>query len=238
MTHNDQIRILLVEDDPMVQEVNRLFIEKTDGFIVVGGAPNGEKARKLVDELKPDLVLLDIYMAVEDGLTTIKNLRDSQQNVDIIAVTAANDTETIRTLLRYGVVDYIVKPFTFERLEKALEKYRDMYIQLNKTDEFSQAKIDVLFKQKGEQQTTQREKLPKGLQLPTLNQIVNYLKTIDRPQSAEEIGANVGLARVTVGRYLNYLESCQQVIVTLTYGTIGRPIQLYQLVNKHASEDR
>lgn len=237
MTDNDQIRILLVEDDPMVQEVNRLFIEKTDGFTVVGAAPNGEKARQLVDELKPDLVLLDIYMAVEDGLTTIKNLRDSQQNVDIIAVTAANDTNTIKTLLRYGVIDYIVKPFTYERLSKALNKYRDMYNQLNKPGEFSQAKLDVLFKQKEDKKVKQLDKLPKGLQLPTLNQIMSYLKTIDRAQSAEEIGANVGLARVTVGRYLNYLESCQKVKVTLTYGGIGRPIQLYELVENHVSEE-
>lgn len=227
---------MLVEDDPMVQEVNRMFVEKAGGFKVVGSAPNGKEARKLIDKLKPDLVLLDIYMAQEDGVSAVKNLRKSQQNVDIIAVTAANDSDTIRTLLRYGVVDYIVKPFTFERLEKALQKYREMYNQLNKTGEFSQAKLDLLFDKK-QGNLGEKKQLPKGLQFPTLNQIVSYLKTTDKAQSAEEIGAKVGLARVTVGRYLNYLESCNEVEVTLTYGTIGRPIQLYKLVKKQVSED-
>lgn len=236
MSSSNEIRVLLVEDDPMVQEVNRMFVEKAGGFTVIGTAPNGKEARRLVKKLQPDLVLLDIYMAEEDGISTIKKLRKSQQNVDIIAVTAANDPESIRTLLRYGVVDYIVKPFTFERLEKALKKYRDMYNQLNKTGEFSQAKLDLLFDQQ-KKQDSKKEQLPKGLQLPTLNQIVNYLKTVDHPQSAEEIGNNVGLARVTVGRYLNYLETCNEVTITLTYGAIGRPIQLYELANKHASDN-
>lgn len=236
MSNDDKIRVLLVEDDPMVQEVNRMFVEKAGGFTVVGSAPNGKEARRLVKKLQPDLVLLDIYMAEEDGISAIKNLRKSQHNIDIIAVTAANDSDTIKLLLRYGVVDYIVKPFTFERLEKALKKYQEMYKQLSKTGEFSQAKLDMLFDQK-EDNTVERKQLPKGLQLPTLNQIVSYLKTVDHAQSAEEIGTNVGLARVTVGRYLNYLVTCNEVNVTLTYGTIGRPIQLYELADDQVSDN-
>lgn len=222
----------------MVREVNRLFVEQTDGFTVVGGAPNGQVAREMVKKLKPDLVLLDIYMAIEDGIETIKNLRESQQNVDIIAVTAANDPETIRTFMRYGVVDYIVKPFTYERLSKALKKYRMLYEQFKQTGEFSQANLDELFKQRETEQPKAPERLPKGLQLPTLNQIVEYLSTVNESQSAEEIGANVGLARVTVGRYLNYLNSINRVSVELTYGSIGRPIKLYQLIDRDKSDKK
>lgn len=226
-----QIRVFLIEDDPMVQEVNRLFVEQTEGFIVVGCAPNGQVARQLLDELKPDLVLLDIYMAVEDGIATIKNLRKNQKNVDIIAVTAANDSETIRTFMRYGVVDYIVKPFTYKRLLKALTKYREMHEQFKKTGEFSQANVDELFKQQGINQPQKQEQLPKGLQFPTMNQIVGYLESVEGAKSAEEIGTKVGLARVTVNRYLNYLDSIHRVTVELNYGTVGRPIKLYRLIS-------
>ncbi len=222
-----QIRILLIEDDLMVQEVNRMFVEKVKGFTVVGVAANGKEGREKVKELQPDLVLLDIYMPKEDGLQTISELRQEQLDVDIIAVTAANDTLTVKKLLRYGVVDYIVKPFTFERLKQALDQYKEMYDKLRKTDKISQDKLDEVMQQK--EQNKQGE-LPKGLHSVTLKQILDFLEQIDCPKSAEEIGSEVGLARVTVRRYLNYLESTKKVEMELTYGTIGRPIQLYRLI--------
>lgn len=230
---NQIIRILLIEDDLMVQEVNRLFIEKIKGFKVVGVATNGTEGRQKVKELQPDLVLLDIFMPKEDGIKTISKLRHEQLDVDIIAVTAANDTATIKKLLRYGVVDYIVKPFTFERLKHALEQYKEMYDQLRQSEKFSQDKLDEVMQQKENSKT---DELPKGLQSMTLKQILDYIKRIDQPKSAEEIGSEVGLARVTVRRYLNYLEATGKVEMALTYGTIGRPIQLYRLITKEDSK--
>ncbi|SDY54722.1 two-component system, CitB family, response regulator DctR [Evansella caseinilytica] len=223
------IHVLLIEDDPMVQEVNQLFIDKVAGFKVIGAAANGMEGRRKVKELRPDLVLLDIFMPEEDGLKTISKLRKDQFDIDIIAVTAANDTDTVKKLLRHGVVDYIVKPFTFERLKLALEQYKGMHVQLKQHERFSQNELDEVRQQKEHSKTNE---LPKGLQPLTLKQITTYLEKIDRPQSAEEIGTEVGLARVTVRRYLNYLESAGQVEMELTYGTIGRPIQLYRLHRK------
>jgi two-component system response regulator DctR len=230
---NQIIRILLIEDDLMVQEVNRLFIEKIKGFKVVGVATNGTEGRQKLKELQPDLVLLDIFMPKEDGIKTISKLRHEQLDVDIIAVTAANDTATIKKLLRYGVADYIVKPFTFERLKHALEQYKEMYDQLRQSEKFSQGKLDEVMQQKENSKT---DELPKGLQSMTLKQILDYIKRIDQPKSAEEIGSEVGLARVTVRRYLNYLEATKKVEMALTYGTIGRPIQLYRLITKEDSK--
>lgn len=228
---DDVIRVLLIEDDPMVQQVNRMFIEKVDGFIVEDVASTGEEGKRKIDQLNPDLVLLDIYMPEKDGLTLIKELRQEQYDVDIIAVTAANDTDSVKKLLRNGVVDYIVKPFTFERLEKALTQYKNVYRQLNQIEEVSQDKLDELMVKRVKEKTKQ---LPKGLQEQTLNQIFEYVKTMDGAKSAEEIGAEIGLARVTVRRYLNYLESIGKVKMVLNYGTIGRPIQSYQLKDKES----
>ncbi|WP_216829472.1 response regulator [Alkalihalobacterium elongatum] len=221
------IQVLLVEDDPMVQEVNRMFIEKVDGFSVVGVASSGELGKQQVEKLKPDLVLLDVYMPGIDGVELIKQLREELVDVDIIAVTAANDTTTVKTLLRYGVVDYVVKPFTFERLEKALNQYKNTYRRLNHIEKVSQEKLDRIIIQQDYEKPDVT--LPKGLHAHTLSQINDYLKGMKTAKSAEEIGSDVGLARVTVRRYLNYLESIGQVEMELTYGTIGRPIQLYRL---------
>lgn len=219
------IRVLLIEDDPMVQEVNRMFIQKVDGFSVTGVASSGDEGIRLARELQPHLILLDIYMPVLNGLTVISEIREQNIDVDIIAVTAANDTETVKVLMRYGIIDYIVKPFTFERLQRALRQYKDVYAQLNSIEELSQAKLDEMMAQK---EVESEKILPKGLHGHTLTQIINHVKSLDTAHSTEEIAAAVGLARVTVRRYLNYLHAKGEVEMELVYGTIGRPIQMYR----------
>jgi two-component system response regulator DctR len=232
MNKNDSsIKVLLIEDDPMVQHVNQLFIEKIEGFSVAGVASSGKEGKELIQTLKPDLVLLDVYMPGQDGLSLIQELRQEQIDVDIIAVTAANDTPTVKSFMRYGVMDYIVKPFTFERMQKAFQQYKEIYKQLYRESAISQDKWDKVMASSKGKDTVYKSTgdLPKGLQDQTLNQIYNYISGIDEAQSAEEIGLNVGLARVTARRYLNYLETIGRVEMELTYGTIGRPIQMYRL---------
>ncbi|SDI48901.1 response regulator [Alteribacillus bidgolensis] len=224
------IQILLIEDDPMVQEVNKMFIEKVEGFTVAGVAADGQKGRKLVNEIEPDLVLLDVYMPNEDGIECIQHLREARIDIDIIAVTAANDTATIQDLLRAGVIDYIVKPFTFERMKRALTQYRQRSAQFLNREEMSQNELDEMILS-GENQEQHQDELPKGLQKKTLEQVVDFLNKMETPLSAEDIGQEIGLARVTVRRYLNYLETIGKVKIELTYGQIGRPIQLYKRID-------
>ncbi|WP_106769072.1 response regulator [Paenibacillus faecalis] len=221
-----KIEVVLIEDDPMVQEVNRAFVDKVDGFTVTGIASTDEEGLEKLKELEPDLVLLDIYIPKKNGLDLIRQLRQDQIDVDIIAVTAANDIHTIKTLLRNGVTDYVIKPFTFERLQKALTQYKNVYHQFHQVKEVSQEKLDEVMSKNKHQK---KESLPKGVHEHTLNQIFNYLQNMDEAKSAETIGTEVGLARVTVRRYLSYLETIGKVEMELTYGTIGRPIQLYRL---------
>ncbi|NLP51412.1 response regulator [Bacillus sp. RO1] len=224
------IKVLLIEDDPMVQHVNKLFIEKIEGFAVSGIASSGVEGKTLIKVLEPDLVLLDVYMPGQDGLSLIQELRQEQIDVDIIAVTAANDTNTVKAFMRNGVIDYIVKPFTFDRMEKAFLQYKEVYKQLYRESAISQDKWDeVMSSAKKETLNKVVEGLPKGLQEQTLNQVYNYVKRLEGAQSAEEIGKKVGLARVTTRRYLNYLESVGKVEMELIYGTIGRPIQMYRI---------
>ncbi len=62
-----QINVLLIEDDPMVREVNRQFIEKVAGFEVIGQASNGVEGIEQICSLQPDLVFMDIFMPEQDG---------------------------------------------------------------------------------------------------------------------------------------------------------------------------
>lgn len=231
----ETIRVLLVEDDPMVQEVNRQFVERIDGFLVIGAASSGSEGLRLIYDLSPELVILDIFMPGLDGIGLLQRLREEQLAVDVIVISAANDMATIGRMLQNGAVDYIMKPFKFERVKQALVRYRSKKNSLGSKQAVTQNELDlVLF---GEQSASASEpaseappaaqaELPKGMQAATLRQILKFLEAQSKPVSAEETAEAVGIARVTARRYLEYLEKTGSVRLELQYG-VGRPLNTY-----------
>lgn len=227
----ENIKTLIVEDDPMVAEVNRGFVEATGGFEIVGVARSGLEALTLIQTTKPQLVILDIFLPDLDGLETLAEIRKRNEPIDVILVTAARDTETITNVFRYGAIDYIVKPFKFDRFKRALESYLNLRRTLAK-DSLDQEEIDRLSAQNrsAAAPTPQPEQtLPKGLNEVTLKQILLFLLKQSNPLSAEEVAEGVGLARVTARRYLDYLEKTKKVKLEIQYGSVGRPINRYHI---------
>lgn len=217
-------KVVLIEDDPMVQEVNRQFIEQVPSFRVIGIAANGVQGMEMVRNLRPDLVIIDIYMPLKNGLETIQAIRTEKLEVDVIAITAANDIETVRRMLQNGAFDYIMKPFKFERLKQSLEHYRTFRQTLKAKEKVTQKELDALL-QSNEKEV--RSELPKGLNDITLQKIVDFLQQQTAPVSAEEVAEGVGIARVTARRYLEYLEKERKVHLDIQYGGIGRPVNRY-----------
>ena len=222
------INVLLIEDDLMVQEVNKEFINKVEGFQVIGIAGNGKEGMELIHRLSPDLIIIDLYMPLMGGLETLHLLRQKNLQVDVIIITAASDIETVRHVMKHGVFDYIMKPFKFERMKQALEHYQSVQNRLREKGRISQEELDSLLFQKAGG-PDEAELLPKGLNAVTLQKIVLYLRETNKPLSAEEVAEGVGAARVTVRRYLDYLEKCGKVKIDIQYGVIGRPINRYAL---------
>jgi two-component system, CitB family, response regulator DctR len=222
-------RVLLIEDDPMVQEVNRQFIEQVKGFTVIGVAANGVEGIQLIRELHPDLVIIDIYMPHKDGLETLKEIRSEGYEVDVIAITAASDIDTVRRVLQNGAFDYIMKPFKFERLKQALENYHSFRQALNEKESLTQKELDALLQTTEPQTFEPSGELPKGLNEVTLQKIARYLRKQTEPVSAEEVAEGVGIARVTARRYLEYLEKKGEVTLDVQYGGIGRPVNRYMM---------
>ncbi|TFJ94190.1 response regulator [Lentibacillus salicampi] len=227
MTRSDNITVLLIEDDPMVQEVNRQMIEKVGGFQVIAAAGDGKKGMEVALEQKPNLVVLDIFMPELDGIRTLHKLRSEELDIDVLVVSAADDTETIRKALQYGAIDYIIKPFSFDRLVQALNKYRIFLRQFSGTTKTEQQKIDAWISRNTEKQ--QDTVLPKGLNQQTLTQVRNYLTNRTSPVSADETASYIGIARVTARRYLDYMVKAAQAEIHLRYGEVGRPINRYKL---------
>ncbi|HEX7055941.1 MAG TPA: response regulator [Bacilli bacterium] len=226
---NNEIRILIIEDDPMVREVNKQFVERVEGFRVVGMAGNGVAGISLLKKLNPHLILMDIYMPQKDGLETLRLIRKEQYDVDIIGITAASDASIIKQMLQQGVMDYIIKPFQFERVKRSLENYRTLRKKLQKDDCLSQSDLDHVLRisEQRKLKDEQSEHMPKGLHKATLQQIMLTLVNEQKPLSAEEVAELSGLARVTARRYLEYLAQTGQVRLEIDYHGIGRPTNRY-----------
>ncbi|WP_227936493.1 response regulator [Alkalihalobacillus deserti] len=216
------INVFIVEDDPMVLEVNRGFLEKVSLFTLCGTATNGTDALAEIQANKPDLVLLDMFLPDMSGLDVLKSIRNNEMKCDVIMITAARDTETIQNVFRLGAVDYLVKPFRFDRFKTALETYQKMRRKLSDSAPLNQSDIDEM------KQIQQRDQsVPKGLSETTMKQILLNLIDQTDPVTAEELAKSLGMARVTVRRYLDHLEQSGKIQVQVKYGSVGRPSHHY-----------
>lgn len=138
------IDLILVEDDPMVMSVNESFIQRIGGFQVVNTARTGRLALELIEKHKPRLVILDIYLPDMTGIEILKELRRQGTPTDVIMITAADDLAVVQNAIRFGVIDYIIKPFKFERIQAALEKYRTYSDKFKDHGVINQEQLDNL----------------------------------------------------------------------------------------------
>jgi response regulator of citrate/malate metabolism len=220
-----QIRTLIVDDDFMSASVHRSYTERLQGFTVVGEAHTGDEALALVRRLRPHLVLLDIYLPDMSGLEVMRRLRTEALPVDVIAVTAAKDVETLRGAMQGGVLHYLVKPFLFDTFRERLERYATLKRRLEKMREANQEDVDKLFSLL---RAEGRDGLPKGISSPTLGLVVEALRDADDALTAIEVGERAGISRGTARRYLDYLATVGTVELSLRYGAAGRPEHLYR----------
>lgn len=221
-------RVLIVDDDPMVSDINRHYVEKNPYFSVTGIAKNGEEALHFLEENDVNLVVLDVFMPVMDGIETLKQIRNRKEKVEVIMVTAANDTATLEQTMHLGVLDYLVKPFTLDRLQVSLEKFISKYNLINKNTVLDQNKIDSLITNHSVSKT---EEYPKGIQKKTLEKILSYFETISYWQSVDMISEKIGISVVTIRHYLNYLVQTKVLEETINYETGGHPSVLYRKKN-------
>lgn len=222
------IRVLIVDDDFMVARIHRSLVERVSGFEVAGEAHTGVDALAAVETLRPDLVLLDIYLPDMSGLQVMRKLRErARPQVDIMAVTAAKDVETLRAAMHSGVVHYLIKPFSFETLRERLETYSALKTRLERMTEAEQADVDRLY---ALLRARSGGRLPKGISGPTLESVLAVLREADRELSAAEVADQAGISRGTARRYLEHLAAGGLADLDLRYGTSGRPEHRYRWV--------
>jgi response regulator of citrate/malate metabolism len=220
------IRTLVVDDDVRVADVLRGYTEKVPGFEVVAVAYRGLEALDVLERQEIDLVLLDFYLPDINGLEVCRLLHGrSGKPVDVIAVTAARDVDTVAAAVTHGVVQYLIKPFSFATLRDKLERYASYREHLHSRLEASQASVDQLL-------TTLRgsspARLPKGLSRSTCDLVAEVLRSSAAELAATEVAEAAGISRVAARRYLEYLTREGLVELNLRYGTRGRPEHRYR----------
>ena len=219
-------KVLIVEDDPMVAMINEQYVMKNKNFSVCGKCKDGLSALEFLETNSVDLIIMDVYMPKLDGFETLRQIRKKQISAEVIMVTAANDRDSLEEALHLGIVDYLVKPFTFDRFQTALQKYITQQKALNELDTLNQKSIDFII----DSSRKKNEDLhPKGIQEKTLSIISNHLKgNKNKWLTGDEIAEKTGITAVTVRRYMNYLVESGKAQGEINYETGGRPCMLYR----------
>lgn len=223
------MRVLVVDDDFMVARIHHGYVERVPDFEVVGTAHTGQAALAMVADTAPDLVLLDIYLPDISGLEVLQRLRDDDHHpVDVVAITAAREVESLRAAMRGGVVHYLVKPFLFPTFEEKLLSYAAAHERMTRIGTAEQGDVDRIF---GALRSNRNESLPKGLSDSTLDLIIQVLGKSQSGLPAAAVAEAAGVSRVTARRYLDHLCQLGRAELAMRYGGPGRPEHRYQLVS-------
>ncbi len=222
-------KVLIVEDDPMVRQINEKFLEKIDGFKLVASVSNIEEGMDILEKSSLDIVLLDLFFPNEKGQDLIKWIRANGYQCDVIIITADKAVKTIEELLRFGIVDYLIKPFTFERLKESLNRYKLRKQKFDDEKNIEQSQLDKYVFFEGESE----EKVPiddNQFNKHTYDKVLRYLQNHENGRyTALEVADDIGVSRITARRYLDLLEKENLVIMNLEYGKIGRPKNRYKI---------
>lgn len=221
------IKVLIVEDDPMVAEINKKYTESINGFKVIKICDNGLDAMKYLKSISLDLIILDVYMPKLNGIQFLKELRKFNSKLDVIMVTAADEGEKLKEVLNLGVIDYLIKPFEYERFKEALDKFKQMNELFNTKPILKQEDVDNITVKNN----YKNGELEKGINERTLERIKKHLKNNENEYyTCEKVADEMKLSRITIRRYLEYMNKIGKVKRDVQYGDIGRPRIKYKLI--------
>jgi response regulator of citrate/malate metabolism len=216
------IDVLVVDDDFRLVNIHRGFVERTPGFRAVASARTGEETLAALDEHRPDLVLLDLYLPDVFGLDLVRRMRAEGHETDVFVISAARESEAVRAAVRLGVVSYLLKPFGFDEFRERLEQYANRRAGLAMAVR-DQADVDRAFERTGSTAA-----MPKGFSAETAQLVETALRETPGTLSAAECAEKIGVSRVSARRYLEQLTERGRAEVALKYAGRGRPERRYR----------
>ncbi len=217
-----RLRTLIVEDDFAVAHVARGFVERHPHFEVVDVATTGAAALHALRVYRPDVMLLDIYLPDMPGTEVLTRARAAGSDVEVIAVTAARDQETVRLARGQGVHHYLVKPFRMQALHERLDEVwrsHERDVALLDAEELDQTAVDSLLHRDALAAAGQR----KGVSPVSLELVAQALAQQDEAVSAGTLAETLGMSRVSARRYLEHMVDAGLAVREPIYGQTGRP---------------
>lgn len=222
-------QVIIIEDDPMVAAINKQYVEIDSAFRVQKLFKNGIEALEYLKDTSVDLIILDYYTPLMNGKEFIDQLHLTGKAPSVIMVTSAGDTDIVSQLLTRGIVDYLIKPFEYNRFKMALDKFHQTRQLLNTAKStLAQTDIDKLLTAP-DRNSGSSNRLAKGLNESTLNLIRDFLKANSgNMYTSEQIAEQIHLSRITIRRYMNYMVDTGELVSGIDYQTGGRPSIKYR----------
>lgn len=223
-------RVIIVEDDPRISKISKEYVEKSGKFQVKAVFSNGQEALNYIWLHPVDLIVLDLYMPSMNGKEFLYRLRKENIPVEVVVVTAANDAANMREVLPFGVLDYLLKPFSYDRFSQALERFIQRHQIIHALSGLDQGGIDAAFAFPAEQEVSQKIDLQaRGLVPAHYQALREYLKThADSAFSAAELADAAGVSKVSIRRYLNCMIEYREATSCVQTKNAAQPTVSYR----------
>jgi len=217
------IRVLVVDDEPIALAAHADYVRRLDGFEVAATAGGmGAALAVLNDPATPaiQLVLLDMNLTDGHGLDLLRRIHGLGLVPDVVAITAVQEIQVVRSAIALGITAYLIKPFTFAAFRDKLESYRSYHSVLADSSVTTQDAIDRAL---AKLRPSGKLALPKGMLNETLSAVADWLRAAPAAASATEVGAGLAMSRVTARRYLDHLCETGSATKAPRHGSPGRP---------------
>ncbi|HBC8531210.1 TPA: two-component system response regulator DcuR [Escherichia coli] len=227
--------VLIVDDDILVADVIRRIVEQTPAFKCCGIALSLGQAKEIISVNKKlaDLILLDLYINKDNGLDLLPFLHSIHCKSDVIVISAADDSATIKDSLHYSVSDYLIKPFHISRLVDSLTRWKHKKTLLESQKIFNQSELDLLT-HKIIPNTEKIRHLPKGLSTDTLRIICRWIDEHQHKKfTLNELASGIKISRISCRKYIIWLVSCHILAFDFSCGVTGRPAYRYWIRHQY-----
>ena len=223
------MRVLIIEDDPMVAMIHKEYFKRKELSNDLNHVSTLEEAKSFLEKSDADLIVLDNYLTDGQGVEFLPELK----GYPIIMITAANDVQTVEAALSNGVVDYLVKPFTYERFSQAIDKVQD-YVKLLSKEKINQDLIDDYLNSGRVEE--EEDSLPKGLSKITLKKVLEAIQQHNGGFTTQQIADKLDISRITIRKYLNHLVNINILSEDAEYYTSGRPVSVFTVESESKLE--
>jgi DNA-binding NarL/FixJ family response regulator len=124
------IKVLLVDDQGLIRQGLKVLLELEPDLEIVGEAENGKIAINLVEQLQPDVVLMDVRMPIMDGVAATQEIQNRFPNIKVLVLTTFDDDQYVKAALQNGAMGYLLKDTPSEELAVAIRAVDKGYSQL------------------------------------------------------------------------------------------------------------